>query len=223
MILLGAAYPVLAHIAVLDRRPVLIAASIGLLVMLVLLPGLRDRRTLAWTMLPIAALGLVAAIGSGHALQLLFLPPILINGFMAWLFGHTLLPGRTPLIERVVHAMHGPDAADVTAEVIAYARKVTQVWAGLFVVLTAANLLLAALARPGGFLSSAGLDIGASVPLGMWSLFANVLNYAIVAALFVAEFAVRQRRFPQSPYRGFVDFSRRLASLERMFRPAGRD
>jgi len=223
MILLGATYPVLAHLAVLDRRPMLIAASIGFLVLLVLLPGLRDRRPLAWTMLPIAALGLVAAIGSGHALQLLFLPPVLINGFMAWLFGHTLLPGRTPLIERVVHAMHGPDATDVTAEVIAYARGVTQAWAGLFVILTAANFLLAALARPGGLLSSAGLDPGVSVSLGMWSLFANVLNYVIVAALFVAEFVVRRRRFPQSPYRSFVDFSRRLASLDRMFRQAGHD
>jgi hypothetical protein len=72
-------------------------------------------------------------------------------------------------------------------------------------------------------LSSAGLDPGVSVPLGMWSLFANVLNYVIVAALFVAEFVVRRQRFPQSPYRSFVDFSRRLASLDRMFRQAGRD
>jgi uncharacterized membrane protein len=223
MILLGMSYPVLAHLAVVSGRAGLVAASIGLLALLVLLPGLRHRRPLAWTTLPVAALGIVAAVESGHALLLLFLPPILINGFMAWLFGHTLLPGRTPLIVRVVHAMHGPDATDVTAEVLAYARQVTQVWAGLFVVLTTVNILLAAFARPGGLLASAGLDPGLSVPLGVWSLFANLLNYVVVAAMFVIEFAVRRRRFPQAPYRGLVDFTRRLAALKKLFRPAGHD
>ena len=43
---------------------------------------------------------LYAAAAHGRTLSLLLLPPILLNGFMAWVFGRTLKPGRTPLIER---------------------------------------------------------------------------------------------------------------------------
>ena len=60
-----------------------------------------------------------------------------------------------------------------------------------------------------------------TVPLSLWSLFANVLNYLLVAALFVVEFLYRQRRFPQQPYRGLLDFTRRVASLGAMYGHAG--
>jgi uncharacterized membrane protein len=219
MTLLGAAYPVMAHFSAITGRQDLLAASIGLLVVLVLLPGLRSGRMLAWTALPIAALALYAAIQSGHGMALLFIPPVLINGFMAWVFGRTLAPGSTPLIERIVHAMHGPGSGTVTAEMLLYARHVTTFWAGLLAALTIVNLLLAALASPGGLLLIAGLDPAVTVPLAVWSLFANVLNYVIVAGAFVLEYAARRRRFPQQPYAGFVDFTRRLAAHEALFRP----
>jgi len=220
MIALGASYPVFAHIAVLSGSPALIAASIGLLVVLVLFPGLRNARPLAWIMLPVAASCLYTVAAHGRALLLLFLPPILINGFMAWVFGRTLRLGRTPLIERAIVALHGT-SDDVTAEMLAYARRLTLVWACLFVVLTAINLVLAVLADPGGLLLSVGLHSPVTVPLGVWSLFANVLNYLIVGALFVGEYWLRRRRFPQQSYRGFFDFTRRLAGVGSLFRPTG--
>lgn len=219
MLLMGACYPLLAHVAVLQRSAALVAASVGLLVVLILYRGLRRGHALAWILLLAAALGLYAAAGRDGALQLLFLPPVLVNGFMAWVFGHTLRSGHVPLIERVVRAMHGPQDP-LTPAIIAYARHVTLAWAAVLALLAAVNLLLAAVARPGGLLLAAGLDPGISVPLGVWSLFANVLNYALVAALFVVEYLVRRRRFPEQPYRGFVDFTRRLAGLRGMFRPA---
>jgi len=40
MLLLGASYPLLAHLAALTGRPALIAASLGLLVVLVLMPNI---------------------------------------------------------------------------------------------------------------------------------------------------------------------------------------
>jgi len=221
MLLLGLAYPLAAHVAVVTGRPALISASIGLLVVLLLLPGLHRGRPLAWTLLLLAGAGLYASASSERALLLLFLPPIVLNGFMAWVFGHTLRPGRTPLIERLVRLMHGPEDPP-GEEIVAYARRVTQAWAGLFVVLTALNLLLATLARPGGLLLAAGFDPTVTVPLEAWSLFANVLNYLFVAALFVVEYAVRRRRFPQRPHRSLADFTRRLAALGDLFRPAAR-
>jgi uncharacterized membrane protein len=221
MFLMGVAYPLLAHLTVLSARPALIAASIGWLTLLVLLPGLGRGRPFAWLLLALAAAGLSTAVTAGHAVLLLFLPPILLNAFMAWLFGHTLRAGRMPLIERVARVMHGPDDP-LDPTIVAYARQVTQAWTGLFVVLAAVNLVLATFARPGGFLLAAGVDPGFSVPLAAWSLFANVLTYPIIAALFVAEYLVRQRRFPDQPYRGPLDFMRRLAALADLFRPTGR-
>jgi len=38
------------------------------------------------------------------------LPPVVLNGFMAWLFGRTLADGQVPLIERAARAMRGPGA-----------------------------------------------------------------------------------------------------------------
>ena len=209
MIFMGASYPVLAHIAALTGKPGLIAASIGLLVVLVLLPALRNGRLLAWTVLVGAAYGLHAAVESGWAVSLLMLPPVLLNGFMAWLFGHTLRNGQVPLIERAARAMRGPGAV-LGDDVVRYARGVTQVWTALFVVLAAVNLVLAALARPGGLLLAAGVEPAVSVPLGAWSLFA-------------IEFVVRGQRFPDQPYSGLIDFTRRLAAQGHMFRPTAVD
>lgn len=219
MLLMGASYPVLAHLATLSARPGLIAASISLLVVLVLLPALRDGRPLAWAVLAGAACGVYAALASGTALSLLLLPPVLLNGFMAWVFGRTLRAGGMPLIERAARAMRGPGAV-LGDEVVAYARSVTQAWTGLFVVLAVVNMVLALLARPAGLLRVAGFDPAISVPLGAWSLFANVLSYLFIAALFAIEFMVRARRFPQQPYSGLIDFTRRLAAQGHLFRPA---
>lgn len=218
MILLGASYPVFAHIAVLSGRPGMIAASIGLLAVLVLFPGLRRFRPAAWILLIAASMALYQVARSGHTLLLLFLPPILINGFMAWIFGSTLLHGRTPLIERAIILLHGT-SKDITGEMAAYARRLTSAWTVLFVVLATANLSLAALASPGGLLLSAGLDPPVTVPLEAWSLFANVLNYVVVAAMFAVEYQVRLRRFPQQSYGSFFNFIRRLAAVGAMFRP----
>jgi uncharacterized membrane protein len=218
MILMGASYPLLAHFAVLSGRPALIAASIGLLAVIVLFPGLRSGRPLAWVLLLVAGFGLYEVARSGQTLLLLFLPPILINAFMAWVFGNTLQEGRTPLIERAIILLHGP-AENLSSDVAAYARRLTSTWTVLFVSLATINLVLAALARPGGMLLSAGLDPRVTVPLGTWSLFANVLNYVIVAAFFVVEYRVRVRRFPERAYGGFFSFLRRLAGVRAMFRP----
>lgn len=217
---LCATYPIAAHLAVLSGKPGYIAASAGLLMLLVLLPALLARRPLAWGLLLASWAGLYFTALSGQALLLLFLPPILINGFMAWLFGHTLRPGKRPLIERIIRAMHGePDNIDAT--IVGYARHLTLAWAALFIVLATVNFSLAALAIPGGLLLAAGITPPVSVPLEAWSLFANVVNYLVVGAMFAVEFQIRRRRFPQQSYSGFFDFLRRLSSVSAIFRPTG--
>ena len=220
MAVLGVTYPIAAHLAVLSGSTSLIAASVGLLALLVLLPALLARRPVAWGLLLVASAGLYVAAVRGQALLLLFLPPILINGFMAWLFGHTLRPGRLPLIERIIRALHG-GLDDIDATIVGYARRLTFAWAALFVALATVNFALAALATPGGLLLAGGIAPPVTVPLEAWSLFANVLNYLIVGAMFAIEFQVRRRRFPQQSYRGFFDFLRRLSGVSAIFRPTG--
>jgi len=221
MILMGLSYPLLAHVAVLSGRPGLIAASIGWLVVLTLLPGLRRLSPAAWAALAAAAVGLYAITGSAAAPRLLFLPPVLIIGFMAWVFGHTLRRGRTPLIESIIRALNPQDSLD--EDITSYARRLTGVWTALLVALAVINTALALCAEPGGLLLTFGVQPAVTVPLSVWSLFANVLNYLLVAGLFVGEFMFRRRRFPQQPYSGLLDFTRKVASLGAMFRnPAAR-
>ena len=220
MILMGLSYPLLAHVAVLSGRPGLIAASIGWLVVLILLPGLRRLSPAAWAALAAASVGLYAIGGSEAAPRLLFLPPVLIIGFTAWAFGHTLRRGRTPLIEGIIRALNGPEDS-LNADIISYARRLTGVWTVLLAVLAVINAALALCAEPGGLLLTFGVQPAVTVPLSLWSLFANVLNYVLVAGLFVGEFMFRRRRFPQQPYGGLLDFTHKVASLGATFRNPG--
>jgi hypothetical protein len=52
-----------------------------------------------------------------------------------------------------------------------------------------------------------------TVPVSVWSLFANFLNYVIAGAFFLAEYIYRQHRFPEQPYRNIVDFMRKAGRL----------
>ena len=218
VILLGCSYPPLAHLAALSGRPGLIAASIGWLLMLVLLPELRQRSFAAWVVLAAGLAGLYAITGSSAPLRMQFLPPILMFGFMAWVFGHTLRRGRTPLIESIIRALNGPEDS-LDENVLSYARRLTAVWTALFVLLGVINTVLALCAEPDGLLLTFGLQPVVTVPLSLWSLFANVLNYLIVAAMFVVEYLMRLRRFPERSHGGFFNFIRRLASVGSIFRP----
>lgn len=210
--LLAVVYPLLAHAAAWTGRAewALVAGSV--LALIILWPALSRGRVIAWLSLALCALGLVWLHGRQLGTLPLFAPPVLLNAFLAWLFARTLAAGRRPLIEQLVWTLHGnPDAMD--AGIAPYARHLTAVWAALFASLATLSLVLALLAVPDGLLSGAGIEPPVSVPLSLWSLFANVLNYVIVAAFFLLEYAWRKRRFPQQPYRNLFDFIARVARL----------
>lgn len=161
------AYPAVAHFG----KP---AAALALLATLAayIAASLCLRHPLRWLAPPAA--GFAVYWASPPVEWLLFLPPILINAMLAWLFGRTLVRGRVPLIARFAMMEQGT----LSAELAAYTRTLTWLWTLLFI---AAALLSFALAMSGH--------------RDAWSLFTNFINYLLVAALFLGEFVYRRLRF----------------------------
>lgn len=211
MLALAIAYPITAHTAVVSRSGALIVASFGLLAALVLLPRVVRGSTAAWCALPLVVVGLLL-LSQVHAAWLpLYAAPVLVNFFVAWIFGHTLREGHVPLIQRLARLLHAPE--EPRAEIMHYARGVTVAWTVLLCGLGLLNLTLALVAAPEGILLLAGIRPPFTVSVETWSLFANFLNYAIAGGFFLAEYVYRQYRFPEQPYRNVLDFIRRAAAV----------
>jgi uncharacterized membrane protein len=207
---LSVAYPVLAHFAIARNSAGLTIAAMTLLAAISLLPGLARGAAAAWIAVPLIAVAYWWLSGVDQALPL-YLPPIIVPAFLAYMFGNTLRPGRTPLISQLIRVLYAPGEEPEPA-VWSYARRLTAAWTALFVALAAFNLLLAALAEPDGLLRAGGIDPPFPVSHELWSLFTNLLDYLIVAAFFVIEYAYRRQRFPRQPYRNMFDFLRRTAA-----------
>lgn len=206
------AYPLLAHAATITASHRLTLASVAALALSMLLPGLLMRRLMAWMGALVAAAVVVLLAGFDEASVVLFLPPVLITLFLAWLFGRTLGRGQPSLIERLVRLLHPPDEP-VDPAIVRYAAVLTAVWTGLFLVMASGNLLLALLATPGGLLELAGLAPAMTVSIETWSLFANLLNYLVVGVFFLGEWLYRRHRFPDQSYRSLLDFICRMAAV----------
>lgn len=209
-IALALAFPLLAHASALTASLQLASAAVACLLVLVCLP-LRARPALALGAFAAGSALLAVLYRSGHAHLPLMLPPVLFNLAIGLYFARSLAPGRMPLIERIVRALNNGEVHH--PEVPAYARAWTRAWAVILLALAAINAALALLAEPKGILLGLGMVPPLSVPLELWSLFANLLNYLIVAAVFVGEYAYRRRRFPHSDYGGFVGFLKRVGGL----------
>jgi Predicted membrane protein len=215
-LVLCVAYPFLAHAATVKGSP---WASIALadLVLLVLAAPLLRRRVWALLLLAVLLAGLVWLEGGPWPQLLLLAPPVLFTGWLAWWFARTLWGGRTPLIARIVRALHERAGQPYTPDLAAYARRLTAGWAGVLALLTVANALLALWAVPGGVLHALGRTPPLAVSPEAWSWFANLLNYGVVGGFMVGEFAWRKRRFPRQPYRNGLDFVRQMVKLGPQF------
>lgn len=161
------AYPAVTHFG----TPALALALLAALAAYVA-SSLCLRHPLRWLAPPAA--GIAVYWAAPPAEWLLFVPPILINLVLAWLFGRTLVRGRVPLIARFAIIEQGT----LSAELAAYTRTLTWLWTSLFIGAAALSLALAL-----------------SGQRDAWSLFTNFLNYLLVAALFVGEFVYRRLRF----------------------------
>ena len=116
--------------------------------------------------------------------------PLAVNLALCWLFGRTLAAGREPMIARFARLERG---AELPADLARYARALTVAWTGFFAAMAAVSL---------------GLALWGSVLA--WSLFTNVVNYALVALFFVGEYVVRRIRFRHYRHLSPIEVVRRL-------------
>jgi uncharacterized membrane protein len=125
-----------------------------------------------------AALALAAGWAWGALLQqpalLYLLQNVGMQALLAAMFGHTLLPGREPLIAQLARRIHREDYSEPIAR---YARQATAAWALYFVAMGLASALIFAFA-----------------PLAAWSWFVNFWSFLTLGAMAVGEYAVRRWR-----------------------------
>jgi uncharacterized membrane protein len=134
----------------------------------------------------VAALAALAAIASAWLdlrviAQLALAGPALAFLAGAWLFGRTLLPGRTPLVETIARLERD---GDFPTSLAGYTRRLTWAWA---ILLAGIPAVAAALA-----------------------LFVNFASYALLALLYFGEYAYRVWRYPQFPHKNPVTVAANL-------------
>ena len=192
VLLLACAWPLSLHAAILFAPPGWPArVTAAALALGALIWAIADAR-LASAMLAGTAIALLAAGVIYTPEVLLFAPPVMINAALAALFGSSLRAGREPVISLFARLEQG---GELPADLARHARTVTWLWTLLLACMAAAALALAALA-----------------PLETWSLFANVVIYALIAALFVGEYLYRRVRFRHYRHASLTDLLRNVRS-----------
>ena len=209
---LAVGYLCLSHLATAQGSHRLAALAVGLIVVLLLTEPLWQRRPGALAIAAVAAVALWLLKDSAHTHIALLLMPVIFLLLLAWLFGRSLLPGRIPVIVKIVRALEGGDSEAMMAALDRYTRGLTAVWTAVFIAMALLNLFLALMATPGGLLARAGIAPPWPISDSQWSWFANWLNYGLVGGVFVIEFIYRKRRFP-GRYKNAFDFIRRMAGL----------
>jgi len=206
------AYPLLAHVASLRDDGRWSALALGSLLLLTLLEPLLRLRPWAWLLLAGSGVGLYALAGSDYVWLLLLVLPIGFTVLVAWAFARTLLPGREPLVTRIVAALHARAGLSMTPALDRYGRGLTLAWALLLATLTVLNLVLALCASPQA-LAAIGSPSVLAISHAQWSWSSNLACWGLVGAFCLVEYRIRQRRFPQQPYRHAADFVRQMAGL----------
>ena len=107
-----------------------------------------------------------------------------MDGLLAVGFGRSLRADETPLCTRLADRLHGP----LTPAEVRYTRQVTVAWTWFFATLSLTTLVL--------YLAA---------PIAVWSLFVNFVIFPLIAAMFVAEQAVRRRVLPPADRGGILD------------------
>lgn len=177
LVLAGVLYPFIVYFGSDHVSPPMFGLILGGL-WLVRAPALLRRPGGGWMLgVTLAYCAVLALGGEEHLLRWY---PSLICGLLLAVFGLSLKFGP-PVIERIARVTE-PDLPPVA---VAYTRKVTWVWVAFFAANGTASGVLAAWGN-----------------LSWWTFYNGVLAYAVMGALFVGEWILRQRlrrRINQAP------------------------
>ncbi|MES1191830.1 MAG: hypothetical protein ABUS47_12215 [Steroidobacter sp.] len=179
------AYPLLAHLAAVAHSERLAWIAVTVLIAVPLLPALRHRRAWAWIVLCAVTLALYGCAYSGIAGYLMYAPPVLIPGAVMSVFLSSLREGQVPVVTRIATQIRGT----LPPELASYTRHVTQFWVALLLIMALSSALLAAFASR-----------------TLWSLITNVVDYVLLAAVFLLEYLYRRWRFRHLPHESFRHF-----------------
>jgi uncharacterized membrane protein len=177
------AYPLLAHIATLLHSEGLAGVAMTVFIAIPLLPLLLRGNFKAWSAL--LAIGALLWWGAQHgwAHVLMYLPPIFIPLSVLWLFARSLRAGEVPIVTRVASQIRGPLPDELTR----YTRQVTQFWVGFLLLMAGGSVLLALFASR-----------------ELWSTMTNLVQYLLMAAVFLFEYLYRRWRFRHLDHESFV-------------------
>ncbi len=185
------AYFVLTHLAVSGQQ-----LRYGLQAILFVTAGVAAFASLRaiW----IAALGSMAllALDDFDPHLLLYVPPIVVNVLLCWLFGRTLWRDREPLISHIARL----DRGVLPPELARYTRRLTWIWTVFFALVGATSASLALLS-----------------PQELWAIF-NDVSYLCAGLLFFGEFVYRRLRYRQYPHSSALHVIRNIRKLN-PFRP----
>lgn len=184
-ILLIAMYPALTHSAYLFEMPALrFAAILGVLTG-VFLSGLLHPSIKVWAVYTCASVGLILLAIKQSDIYLTYIPPVIIPLSLLIIFGKTLLPGKEALITAIGEASRGP----LSLAMRRYTYGLTAAWCALFITMAALPTLFLLTDKQ-----------------ALWFWFTNVFNYLIVGFLFIGEFYLRKKIFPNHNHPGFLEY-----------------
>lgn len=188
-------YPPLLHWSIHHDKLEYAAYLLSLLLILPCLMSIYRNRRLSLGGGAVILVGMVLLLFSRRqGTNLMLLMPVVINGLLCGLFANSLRDGNTALITRIACIMHN---GSIPLRVADYTRNVTIVWAMFFFLLALINLLLMLFAS-----------------LEIWSLFANLLSYGLIACLFLVEYLFRRRYLREWVDYSFADFIKGVIRLD---------
>jgi uncharacterized membrane protein len=172
------AYPVLIYVGLTRwsvRAVSLAIASAAVVSAATRMADAPTRRRLRGVLaVPVCVVSLAVASAALDDPTFVLATPVLISGALLASFAVTLRAGSTPMIERFARLRH----AELSAEEVAWCRRLTWVWCAFFVVNGVTALALAVAA-----------------PLAWWTLYTGGIAYALIGALAGVELIARKRRF----------------------------
>jgi len=187
-------YPVVLHLGIYFGHIDLVIFYLAVLLSLPFLSALLNRKKPGvWHIMAVGLAFMLLVLAAGNERLIVKSIPLTVNGALLWFFASTLVRGKTPLITRFASLMR----EDMPSAVLLYTRWATIAWSVYFLMMFILSLILAIYA-----------------PIELWSFFSNVLSYALLALMFLAEFTVRRMLVHEHMDYSFTEFIQRLRNVD---------